>query len=69
MPITNSDMTKNIPVCHSKIWMTEWTVEFLVRYLSHRKWWTPTNGTVYSKEVKVRYQAARYAFLMNFTLL
>ena len=31
-PITTSDLTKNIPVCHSKIWTMEWVVELLVRY-------------------------------------
>ena len=37
VPITKCDMTKNIPICHSKIRITEWIVEFLIRYLSHQK--------------------------------
>ena len=58
-PITESDLTKNIPVCHSKIRMVEWLVDFLVRYLSHRKCWTPTKPTVYTPEEKTSYKAAR----------
>ena len=58
-PITESDLTKNIPVCHSKIRTVEWLVEFLVRYLSHQKWWTPTKPTKYTPEEKASYQAAR----------
>ena len=58
-PITETDMTKNIPVCHAKIRSFEFIVELLVRYLSHKKWWTPTNKTTYSKEEKQSYQAAR----------
>ena len=52
-------MTKNIPICHSKIRITEWIVEFLIRYLSHQKWWTPTNGVVYTKEEKASYKVSR----------
>ena len=59
VPITKCDMTKNIPICHSKIRITEWIVEFLIRYLSHQKWWTPTNGVVYTKEEKASYKVSR----------
>ena len=58
-PITNSDLTKNIPVCHSKIRTTEWLVELLVRYKSHQKWWTATNNVKYSKEEKEHYGSTR----------
>ena len=58
-PITESDLTKNIPVCHSKIRTTEFVVELLIRYLSHQKWWTPTNAVRYTKEEKTSYNNAR----------
>ena len=55
-PITESDITRNIPVCHSKIRSFEFIVELLAQHLSHEKWWTPTNGVKYSKEEKKSYQ-------------
>ena len=58
-PITTSDVTKNIPVCHSKIRTTEWLVELLVRYKSHQKWWTATNNVKYCKEEKEDYSRSR----------
>ena len=58
-PITESDLTKNIPVCHSKIRTTEFLAELLTRYLNHQKWWTPTNGVRYTKEEKTSYNNAR----------
>ena len=58
-PLTQSDLTKNIPVCHSKIRAFDFIIEFLIRYLSHQKWWTPTNKVVYTKEDKEMYKAAR----------
>ena len=58
-PITESDITRNIPVCHSKIRSFEFIVELLARHLSHEKWWTPTNGVMYTKEEKKSYQVAR----------
>lgn len=65
-PITESDLTKNIPVCHSKIRTTEWIVELLIRYLSHKKWWTPTNAVRYTKEEKTSYTTARAKLEDNF---
>ena len=59
MPITESDLTKNIPVCHSKIRTTEWIIELLVRHLSHKKWWTATNSVKYTKEEKIDYSNTR----------
>ena len=58
-PITKSDITRNIPACHSKIRSFEFIVELLAQHLSHEKWWTPTNGVKYSKEEKKSYQTAR----------
>ena len=58
-PVTESDLTKNIPVCHSKIRAFEWIIDFLVRSLSHKKWKTATNGVIYSKEEKEDYKAKR----------
>ena len=49
LPITTSDLTNNIPVCHSKIRTFEFLIDLLVRYLSHRKWYTPKNKVTYSK--------------------
>ena len=53
------NMTKNIPVCYSKIWTTKWIVELLVRYKSHQKWWTATNNVKYCKEEKEDYGRTR----------
>ena len=44
LPVTETDITKNIPVCHSKIRTFEWTVQLEVRYRSHKKWASTTNG-------------------------
>ena len=30
-PLTDTDLTKSIPVCHSKIRTFEWIIDFLVR--------------------------------------
>ena len=49
LPITPSDLTNNIPVCHAKIRTFEFLIDVLVRYLSHRKWYTPKNKVTYSK--------------------
>ena len=51
-PLTDSDLTKNIPSCHSKIRVFSWTFDLLVRELSHKKWPTPSNGVRYTKEVE-----------------
>ena len=58
-PITQTDITKNIPVCHSKIRVFEWIIDLLTRYLSHKKWWTPTNKVTYSKEEKDLFKLKR----------
>ena len=49
LPITTSDLTNNIPVCHAKIRSFEFIIDLLVRYLSHRKWYTPKNKVTYTK--------------------
>ena len=46
-------------MCHAKIQSFEFIIELLVHYLSHQKWWTPTNGVKYSKEEKQSYHMAR----------
>ena len=46
---TEADLTKNIPVCHSKI-SFEQSVDLIIRSCSHQIWWTPTNGQKYSPE-------------------
>ena len=56
LPITETDLTKNIPVCHSKIRAFQWTIDLVVHYLSHKKWWTTTNKVKYSKEEKDDYK-------------
>ena len=50
VPITESDLTKSFPVCHSKIRSFQWVVELLTRLKSHKKWATPTNCVRYEKE-------------------
>ena len=37
VPITESDLTRNIPVCHSKIRTFEWIIELITWELSHKK--------------------------------
>ena len=59
VPITQSDLTKNIPVCHSKIRVFSWVTDLVVRTNSHQKWFTPTNGVRYSDEEKEGYKIAR----------
>ena len=59
VPVTETDLTKNIPVCHSKIRSFEWIVELVVRYLSHQKWATPSNGVKYTKEEWTLYKKSR----------
>ena len=49
-PLTETDLTKNIPVCHSKIRVFSWVFELTVRELSHQKWATTSNGVRYEKE-------------------
>ena len=52
-------MATNIPACHSKIRTFEWTIEMVVRYLSHKKWYTPSNGVKYTAEEKKSYKLQR----------
>ena len=40
LPVTETDLTKSIPVCHSKISVFEWSTDLVVRNNSHKKWWT-----------------------------
>ena len=56
-PITEDDMTKHIPVCHSKIRVFDFLMELVKRELSHQKWYTPTNGVVYEQEEKELYKS------------
>ena len=58
-PITEQDLTKIIPVCHSKIRSFEWLMELAIRALSHQKWSTVTNRVVYTKEDNEHYKTAR----------
>ena len=58
-PITESDLTKNIPVCHAKIRSFEFSVELLTRELSHQKWSTTSDPITYTEDEKVSYKAAR----------
>ena len=58
LPITETDLTKNIPVCHTKIRSFEWIRDVLVRERSHRKWSCPTNIVRYTKEEKELYKAS-----------
>ena len=57
--ITGEDLTKNIPVCHSKIRVFEFIMELLIRYLSHQKWYSKTNRVTYTPEEGKLYTAAR----------
>ena len=59
MPITESDLTKHIPVCHAKIRVFEWFIELLVRLLSHQKWHSPQKPVTYTAEEKSDYKRAK----------
>ena len=59
VPITTSDITKHIPVCHSKIRVFEFIMDLVARTLSHKKWWTPGRKVKYTDEDKELYKTAR----------
>ena len=58
-PITEMDLTKNIPICHSKIRSFEFCMELLTRQNSHKKWSTPSNSITFTKEEKTEAKLAR----------
>ena len=59
VPITTeSDLTKSIPVCHSKIRTFEFCKDLVVRSKSHKKWKSQTNNVAYTKEENEKYKAA-----------
>ena len=59
IPIMEADITKNIPVCHSKIRTFEWITDLVTRNQSHKKWWTATNSVRYTDEEKELYKLKR----------
>ena len=68
VPITESDLTKNIPVCHSKIRAFEWFNELVVREKSHKKWWSVSKPKVsYSNEEKENYKEVREEVKQEFS--
>ena len=54
--MTESDLTKNIPVCHSKIRVFSWTFDLFVGELRHKKWPIPSTGVRYRKEDNALYK-------------
>ena len=58
-PITETDLTKNIPVCHAKIRAFEWSIELITRELSHKKWWCVSKPVKYTTEEKDEYKLVR----------
>ena len=58
-PLTKTDLTKNIPVCHSKIQTFEWITDLVVRNQSHKKWWSTTNKVTYTNDEKENYKTKR----------
>ena len=58
-PLTDADLTKSIPVYHSKIRSFEWILDLVVRALSHKKWKYSTNGVTYSKDENEDYKVKR----------
>ena len=58
-PITESDLTKNIPVCHSKIRSFSWVIDLIARHMSHQKWWSTAVPVKYTAEDKEDYAQAR----------
>ena len=59
LPLTETDLTKSIPVCHSKIRVFEWITDLVVRNRSHNKWSTATNSVRYTAEEKENYKVTR----------
>ena len=59
LPITETDVTINIRVCHSKIRIFEWVTDLVVRNDSHKKWRTNTNGVKYTDDEKETFKAKR----------
>ena len=55
-PITSSEITRNIPVCHAKIRSFSWFIDFLIRLLSHKKWWSVQKPVKYTEEDKEMYK-------------
>ena len=51
-PISMSYISKNIPVCHSKIRSFEWGNNLIIREHSHQNWWSPGNHVMYTKKEK-----------------
>ena len=60
--MTETDITKNIPVCHIKIPTFEWTVQLEVRYRNCKKWASTTNGVKYTKEEKEMFDKSKEEF-------
>jgi hypothetical protein len=59
LPISESNLTNNIPVCHSKMRSFVWFVELLFRERSHQKWYSADRPVTFSKEEKKNYEEAR----------
>ena len=59
IPLMEADITKNIPVCHSKIRTFEWITDLVTRNQSHKKWWTATSSVRYTDEEKELYKLKR----------
>ena len=58
IPITKSDLTKVIPVCHSKIRSFEFVLELLKRCLSHKKWKMNNSNMKYTEDDWQSYKAS-----------
>jgi hypothetical protein len=59
LPISQSNLTESIPVCHSKIRTFEWFIELIVRQNSHQKWSTTLKPLRYTDTEKDRYKEER----------
>ena len=59
IPITESDITKNIPVCHSKIRTVDWFSDLLTRAVSHKKWYHSERPVTYTGEERSEYLIAQ----------
>lgn len=60
IPITSSDVTVVLPVCHAKIQTFDWIVNrLMVKANSHKKWHSSSAPVRYSEEEKAAEKAAR----------
>jgi len=64
-PITQANVTENIPICHAKIRTFECFVELIARENSHKKWNTVQHRVSFTTEEKESYKDARQSLKIH----